>query len=250
MISLKMRMNRAFDGIQAEEALIEATQKRIKERRQKRSRKSPKKLVLSGIVLAAMVLFVFGSLRMYEKETAFIDIDVNPSIELKVNAFDRIVGTSAYNEEGKKILQNLKIENKKYTDAVEVLVKSMTTQGYLKENGLVSVTIQNSNKTKQKNQLGHLKKSVNTVMKQSKIEAEEEVFAVGHTTKHHSHEENVSPAKYLAIQELKKYDKQATMDECRHHSLSEIRNQTAQHHSKGNSGQHRYGTHENGGEGH
>ena len=49
------------------------------------------------LVLAAVGLM--GS-RLYFEETAFVGIDVNPSIELGINRFDIVVSAKAYNEDG------------------------------------------------------------------------------------------------------------------------------------------------------
>ena len=230
---MKNEIKEAFDSIKVEEALIEATQKRMRETRKRKSNKKFRKIIVPIFSLALVGFLIFGSLKMYAKETAFIDIDVNPSVELKVNSFDRVVGAYAYNKDGQSVLKELDVENKKYTDAVKDLISTMTEQGYIDDNGLVSITLQNKNKKKQNSQLNYLKESVSNVLKQNKIKPTEEVFSVGYDTKVHSHKKNVSPAKYLAIQELQKYDSQSTIDECREHSLSDIRNQTIQHHKNG-----------------
>lgn len=231
---MKNQIKEAFDSIKVEDALIEATQKRMRETRKRKATKSSKKIIVPIVSLALVGFLIFGSLKMYAKETAFIDIDVNPSVELKVNAFDRVVGAYAYNKDGQSVLKELDVENKTYTEAVKELIRRMTDQGYIGNNGLVSITLQTNNKKKQNSQLNDLKDSVSKVLTEKKVKATEEVYSVGHDTKVHSHKEKVSPAKYLAIQELQKYDSQATIDECRGHSLSDIKNQTIQHHKDKN----------------
>jgi hypothetical protein len=44
-----------------------------------------------------------------------------------------------------------------------------------------------------------------------------------------AHEQNISPAKYLAILELRTLDPTATVDACRERSIGEIRELTQEH---------------------
>ena len=75
-----------------------------------------------------------------------------------------------------------------------------------------------------------------------------EVYAVSKRLKKKSHHLNVTPAKYLAIKELQKVDQTATVEKCRDHSISEIKDYTKQceeghENSHGNSQDRQQGGH-------
>ncbi len=73
------------------------------------------------LVLAAVGLV--GS-RLYFEETAFVGIDVNPSIELGINRFDIVVSAKAYNEDGEALLRDVSVTGKPYDSAVATLTSS------------------------------------------------------------------------------------------------------------------------------
>ncbi len=69
-----------------------------------------------------MVVFaLFISYNMYFTPVSFISIDINPSIELSVNTFDRVIGVSASNEDGEEIINSVNLNNLNYVEALEVL---------------------------------------------------------------------------------------------------------------------------------
>mgnify|MGYP006964182038 CR=1 FL=1 len=57
------------------------------------------KRVLS--VAACLLLLFLGGRQFYFIPTVKISIDINPSMELGVNRFDRIVSVEGYNDDGK-----------------------------------------------------------------------------------------------------------------------------------------------------
>ena len=48
-----------------------------------------------------------------QRPVSYVSIDVNPSIELALNRFDRVVYAAAYNLEGEEILNGLSLKGKK-----------------------------------------------------------------------------------------------------------------------------------------
>ena len=73
--------------------------------------------------------------------TAYVDIDVNPSIELGLNRFDRVVSARGLNEDGEDVLAATDVTWLGYEDAVGVLVEGMEAAGYLTADSAVSVTV-------------------------------------------------------------------------------------------------------------
>ena len=59
-------------------------------------------------IAAAVCLFFLacaGGYFVYSRPVSYISIDVNPSIELGINCFGRVVSAAAYNEDGEEILK-------------------------------------------------------------------------------------------------------------------------------------------------
>ncbi len=69
--------------------------------------------------LACLMIALGGMGGLYFTPTSVISIDVNPSLELSVNRFDRVVGVTSYNEDGRALVQELTLTHQNYAEAVE-----------------------------------------------------------------------------------------------------------------------------------
>ena len=90
------------------------------------------------LVLAAVGLA--GS-RLYFEETAFVGIDVNPSIELGINRFDIVVSAKAYNEDGEALLRDVSVTGKPYDSAVATLTSSTAFAPYLESDAYIAISV-------------------------------------------------------------------------------------------------------------
>jgi hypothetical protein len=223
----------AFKDVKAEAKLKEDTLKYILEN-QKKGIAKPTFFPYRRVLVACASLFLLliigtSSYNYYFTESAYIDIDVNPSIELTVNRFNRVIDAYAYNKDGKQVLTGLDVKHKSYDDAVEILMKEMNQSGYLKKDSLLSATVRTD--WEESSRLERLERTIRNMMKKTRNHLKHEVYAVDIATKEHAHNENVSPAKYLAIMELQKIAPDATVEGCRSHSISEIRDEISTHES-------------------
>ena len=120
------------------------------------------------------------------------------------------------------------VRHKSCEQAVELLLTEMLRQGYVKEDGLVSVTIQTENNSAQEKMLGKIRASVDTLLDSHHSTASADVFAVSREVRDSAHDYNLSPAKYLAITQLQEVDPTASYEQCAEHSISEIMKKMAQ----------------------
>ena len=79
------------------------------------------KLTRAVAAAACLCLVLSGAYgaTVYAHPASYISLDVNPSIELSLNRWSRVIGVTAYNEEAKAICDRLDLKHKFYTDAVE-----------------------------------------------------------------------------------------------------------------------------------
>jgi hypothetical protein len=225
--SLKNRIHDAFHTIQAEESLKQDTLASLYKKMNQKQKRPVKKLAVS---FAAFFLILFTgmlSYNFYFTESAYIDIDVNPSMELTLNRFNRVIDTRAYNDEANELLLAVDLKHKTYEEAVQLLIDKMIESGYLADDGLFTATLLAARNEDEL--LLSLQQVVDTSFTSHHVTLEKDVFAVDQATKTCSHEENLSPAKYLAILELKEVDPSATIENCKGHTISEIRQQTHAH---------------------
>lgn len=231
----------AFDGIRAEDKLKANTllylQSEMRKRDTTRARNPVRRF--AAALAAVAVIFLSGTFtyNIYFTPSAYVDVDVNPSVELTLNRFDRVIGAHAYNEDGDGILSGLSLKHKSYEDALIVLIEAINEKGYIQNDGLVSVTLQTNNENKESELLAAIQTGVTNYMAGHHNTAQIDIFTVSADTWSDAHELNISPAKYLVIQELIEVDPTATVESCRDHSINEIRRMTqtheSNHHSNG-----------------
>jgi hypothetical protein len=228
-------IRRAFGQIAAEEKLKATTSAFLKRQGFEKARK-PARGLIAGLACAATFAIVgFFSYNAYFTEAAYVDIDVNPSIELVLNRFDRVIAADAYNEDGRATLSDISVRNKTYEDALRAIVADMDAKGYLRDTGLFTVTLQTDSGSRDK-LLGNLKNCVASLLQGGPVNIEQDVFAVDDATKTTSHDLHLSPAKYLAIQDLQTVNPSVSIEDCRDHTISDIRNQTRMHQGHGDTG--------------
>lgn len=229
------KMRDTFDKIHAEATLKQKTAAFLHEKiRQKSGSRKTVRLKLAAICASFVLIFIIGGFcnNLYFTPSAYVDIDVNPSIELMVNRFNRVIEASPYNDDGAAILQDINVLHMSYNAAVDKLIGAMVAKGYLKQDGTVSVTVQTSDGNRESNMLGNLQASINTALQTHHTDASSNVFAVNEEVRGYAHENHMTPAKYLAISELQQVDPTATFEDCREHTISEI-NQMIREHGSG-----------------
>ena len=115
----------------------------------KHERNRKRERIYQFIAAAAVLLMVFNVSadaiisRTAKRVDTVVDIDVNPGIELGINKNDEIVTVTAINDDGREILDGMRLEGTQTKVAVNAIVGSMFEHGYLQgetDSILVSVT--------------------------------------------------------------------------------------------------------------
>ncbi|HOQ07311.1 MAG TPA: anti-sigma factor domain-containing protein [Clostridiales bacterium] len=84
--------------------------------------------------VAASLLVVLGiGIFSYNMPYSYVDFDINPSIGLTANIYDRIIGVEALNDDGGRLIGNKDLRHMKLDEGVMVLLSSAVEQGYLSE---------------------------------------------------------------------------------------------------------------------
>lgn len=90
---------------------------------------------LKFAAVAALFLALIGAGTVaYASPYYYVSMDVNPSIIMKVNIFQRVIGIEAVNEDAKAIVEKLEVKNKGVEDAICSAVQQLEQTSYLKEN--------------------------------------------------------------------------------------------------------------------
>ncbi len=101
--------------------------------------KKEKSYIKQIIAVAALfMIFISGGgaygAYAYYTPTATIQVSINPSIELKINRFHRIIKSSPTNTDGKTLLENLELKNKNIDDALILVIAQAKKDNFINDN--------------------------------------------------------------------------------------------------------------------
>lgn len=78
---------------------------------------------------------------MYFTPTAEISIDINPSIELGINRFDKVISATGYNEDGRELAASADVKFMDYAQAVERILSSESITKLLSQGEAVTIAV-------------------------------------------------------------------------------------------------------------
>ena len=118
-----------------------------------------KKNFMAAIAAAATV--ALGGLGLYlGAPSQYLAFDINPSIELKANRLNQVVSLKGTNEDGKKLLQEYRMEDRNLDHVLEDVVDLLDHAGYFtnkdKNDILLTVKSGSASETTVKNVNHHL----------------------------------------------------------------------------------------------
>ena len=178
------------------------------------------------IALAAcavlIALGIGGGAYAYQTPVAYVGIDINPSIELGVNYFDRVVSAEGDNADGQDILSEINVVGMTYEEALASLNDSLMNKGYLTANAAVAVTVMCDDDSRYSN--------LEETSQRCFSSAGQGVYCSRATsTEHHeAHESGLGMGKYLAWRSLVDAGVDISADDVAHMTMSELRALAAQ----------------------
>lgn len=207
-------LQKSMSEIRATEELKANTLRHLKEMQKKRGSTGSRYIL--RYALAAICLFLLlgtGGYSVYRKPVSYISIDVNPSIELGINRFGKVVSAEAYNEDGQNVLQHVSLKNISYLQAINKLLADESDHHFLREDSLLVFTVisDRSHSIMEELRTNEFAQTYETLMYTSDVACMEEA---------HSHE--MSFGIYRAYLELSQYDQSVTVEDCHGMTMGEI----------------------------
>lgn len=206
-----------FGPIQAEEELKVRTEAFLAKKTQEYTRANVERHryhVYAGACVC-MLLMLFGGRWLYFTPTVQISIDINPSIELSINRFDRVIFVNGFNEDGKELSHVIDVKHKKYAEAIEQILNYESITALLSGDEVMTITVVGSDEQ----QSAKILSGVETCTADHKnthcyFARSEEVAA--------AHETGLSCGKYKAFLELQLLDPDITPEIVQNMTMREI----------------------------
>ncbi|MDO4270391.1 MAG: hypothetical protein Q4C72_05610 [Eubacteriales bacterium] len=209
------KIKASFDNVLAGDELKEKTLAFVKEQT---SGFVKKKRVSYRYAIAAVCVFLLfiGGNWFYFSPTAQISIDINPSVELGINRFDKIISVVGYNEDGRTLAEALDIRFQNYDDAVIKLLAEERIVTLLSNDAVLTVTVVGRNEAQADRILLDLKACTMGYQNTYCYRADSETMS-------RAHETGLSYGKYRAFLELSSLDPNITPEQIQGMTMREIR---------------------------
>jgi len=178
---------------------------------------------------AAVILSLGGGGYAYAKTpVAYVSMDINPSVELGVNAFDKVISVEAYNEDGKKILEGTNLINYDIDNAVNTVISNAISEGYINKDGSSAIEITTS--TNKENIANKLEKSLKDVtdetLNNNDVDANIQTENVALSRRDEARELGITPGKLNLIQKLQELDPTINIENYKDSSVKNIQEKT------------------------
>ena len=131
----------ALDGIHVPQSLIHSTQSRISQARLPAPSRIRRAALGVPVLGFALMLFLLVGYGLYSLPAAVISIDVNPSLELQINRWNRVVGVSCFNQDARQVAEEVDLTGLPYDQALVQLLESDAMAPYLEGDPLVSIAV-------------------------------------------------------------------------------------------------------------
>ena len=229
-----LKIKDALDTINPDSDLIVRTERLLRTNTQKRKVQPYRSLVTAAcffILIGTMSIAGYG---YYNHPVNYIDVDINPSLELAVNNFNRVVDVTFFNGDAEELISESSLTGCKPEEAVSLILQAASNSGYIVEGetSVVSLAAYGSNEAKA------------TTVLQNCAEAaanENEDVAVYSTTvtndlKSEADAACISAGKLNLIKMVQELEANAKVDDLSDDSISSIVNQLTYLASDANSG--------------
>ncbi|HEX9026780.1 MAG TPA: hypothetical protein VF839_10020 [Clostridium sp.] len=188
-----------------------------------------KRLALALIVGVILSSAEGGYAYAYVKTpVAYVSMDINPSVELGVNAFDKVISVEAYNEDGKKILEGTNLINYDIDNAVSTVISNAISEGYINKDGSSAIEITTS--TNKENIANKLEKSLKDVtdetLNSNDIDANIQTENVALARRDEARKLGITPGKLNLIQKLQELDPTINIENYKDSSVKNIQEKT------------------------
>ncbi len=183
-----------------------------------------KRLIAAACIAAVFCALPIGTYAYYKTPTSYVSIDINPSIELGINSFGKVVSVKAYNLDGETVIAGLSLLNSNVESAVKHIVKSAAQNGFIKDDGssFISVTAEtNSDKKaeelKQDAQAGAID-AIDSEDDTATIQADNMAL----DRRDEALDLGITPGKLNLIQKLQDFDPEIKTEDYKDSSVSDI----------------------------
>jgi hypothetical protein len=222
----------ALNQIKAEDTLIKSTQEFLITEMSKKKEKTKFKLGVFpmkklAVLVCSILLLIAGSTgayAFYQMPVTYLSVDINPSVELGINTFGKVVKVKGYNDDGLKILEGQDIIGTDVKEAVNTLIDSAADNGYILEDGttVVSLTIETDNDDIVAKMQEEAEEAAKEALEENEKSAEIIKEKTSLSLREEAEQYEITPGKLNLIKKLQEVDSTVKVEDYTDASVKEI----------------------------
>lgn len=189
----------------------------------------------TGIVAATLLLAVGfwssqSSMFVSQTASAYVTVDINPSLELTINEDRDVIGFTPLNEDGKQVLASMNLIGESVEEAVEAFTESAREGGFLQDNAEIVITASAGADSEEAAQddlnmddlEDQLVAAVHDSANRHNLHVSVESLQVSKDLRNASHDVGLSPGKYALYLTAQANGIDVTVDELKTQPISKI----------------------------
>ena len=222
-----LRIKDALDTIKPDEKLVSQTEQLLRNKMQTEKPNFRFTPAFSRLSLAACLFLIVGTMSIsaysyYQRPVNYLDIDINPSLELGINRLERVVEVNYFNKDAENLVDEDALRGCKPEEAVSLVLDAAKSSGYISQ-GEVSIVSLAAIGSKEETSYSILEKCA------AAIKSDYEDVAVYSSTvssdfKKEADMASISAGKLKLIKMVQSLDEDASVDDYRDKSVTDIFN--------------------------
>ena len=146
---MRDELKTALDKVTADDALRQSTHAFLARQTHDygAAKARPRAARRMAAAFACLALVVAGGTGYwaYFSPTCAISIDINPSVELAVNRFDKVISVDGIGKDGDALAESLDVRFLNYADALDCLLQNPEVEDYLAQDEVLSIAVAGDN---------------------------------------------------------------------------------------------------------
>lgn len=153
--------------------------------------------------------------------TAFVDIDINPSVQLRLNSSDCVVGAEGINDDGASLLSSVPVDGLPYGQALRALTSSEALAPYVDGDPFIALSVSSENQDQER----ALTNVSETYLASCPYRGSCNGFSQQFYDEAHSH--GMGCGRYAAAIRLSELDPSISVDDCSGMTMRELHDRIA-----------------------
>jgi len=225
------RLRSYLDKIKADEELKEHTRDEVRKyayekamQKNKRTVVNMKRTFITAAAVAICAVIGFFGYTMYNTPVNYISLDINPSVEIGLNYFDRVVSIEGINEDGELLVSGLELKRMSVQEALGELVRQASEDEYISGDGstVIALTAESNDEQKAEKLQQRSEEGVKNALKAGNVSAIIYTNCSDLSLRTQAKEMGVSPGKFKLIQTLQTLEPEAEAESFTDTKVSEI----------------------------